>query len=97
MTPELTDELKQAIRIAVETHAVPFPIDRFEVRIDEDSEGKEALFVDVWHPLLATPVDTRMQINVMFAVSDLLRCRREGWSSYVWQHFSKGQTFGSVA
>ncbi len=97
MTPELTQELVQAIRATVEQHAAPFPIDRFEVRIDEDSEGEEALFVDVWHPLVLTPVDSRLQINVMFAVSELLRRRPEGWHSYVWQHFSHGQTFGSVA
>ena len=97
MTPELTEELKQAIRAAVETHAAPFPINRFEVRIDEDSEGKEALFVDVWHPLLSTPVHARLQIDVMVAVGNLLRKRHARWTSYVWQHFSTGQTFGSVA
>jgi hypothetical protein len=97
MTPLLTQELEQAIRATVEKHAAPFPIDRFEVRIDEDSNGEEALFIDVWHPLLTTPVDSRLQINVMVAVSGLLRDRREKWHSYVWQHFSDGQTFGSVA
>jgi hypothetical protein len=97
MTPELTQELIDAIRATVETHAAPFPIDRFEVRIDEDSEGKEALFVDVWHPLVSAPVHARLQVDVMVAVSNLLRERRAIWTSYVWQHFSTGQTFGSVA
>jgi hypothetical protein len=97
MMQDLTEDLVQALRATVEKHAAPFPIDRFEVRIDEDNDGEEAVFVDVWHPFLSTPVDARLQIDVMLAVSELLRSRRERWSSYVWQHFSKGQSFGSVA
>jgi hypothetical protein len=97
MTTQLDPEIMREIRSIVEAKAAPFTVDRFDLRVGEDADGDETIFVDVWHPLANTPVVTRQMLELQFSVREYLLRIGEGRFPLVRQHFADGQKFGSAA
>jgi hypothetical protein len=97
MFTQLAQSVEGEIRQLVAQEAAPFRIERIDIRVDEDADGEETIFVEIWHPLNDTPVETRQLLNVQFAVRQLLLKKRDGRFPWVRQHFAEGQRFESAA
>jgi hypothetical protein len=97
MFTQLSQSVEGEIRQIVAQEAAPFHIERIDIRVDEDADGEETIFVDIWHPLNDVSVETRQLLNLQFAVRELLLKKRDGRFPSVRQHFAEGQRFESAA
>jgi hypothetical protein len=94
---DLSDGLKTRIIDTIRAAVSPLLISRWHIRVGEDHDGEECIFVEVWHPLSATPVGARMMLDAHFAVQRTNFAAGEGRLTYVDHHFADGQQFGPLA
>ena len=97
MSNTLSPDIERDVRALVEAKAAPFTIDRFSLRVGEDADGEETIFVEVWFPLTHVPIETRQLMDMQFAVGSYFRDRGEKRFAWVRKRFADGQKFGTAA
>jgi hypothetical protein len=90
-------DLVDEVRAIVAARMAPFAFDRIEVRIDVDTEGDEALFIDAWYPLSPFAVEPRKLIDARSEIRTALIRRGDSRFPYLAQHFADGQTIAAAA
>ena len=92
----LPAKIKTAIRKLIEERSAPLAVERFEIRIGNNSDGEETIFVDAWHPLNPTPIDVRMLIEIQSSVIRLVLASGDDRLPHVWQHFAEDQEIATA-
>jgi hypothetical protein len=91
------DDVKAEIVSVITTRSAPVTVARCEILVDDDHDGEEAIFVDVWHPLSALPINSRMLLNIQFDVQQSLLKAGDDRFPYLRHHFDDAQQFGAAA